>query len=577
MTSRPPAGPTPSQEGTASSASPGAHPKAVGLDASEPIWPQPQPFTANLLKRLSRGLGSWFGLLNEWDFRIGIGSTNVLGLEMVLVNRPALVRQVLVEDPEAFPKHPYTQWILEPLIGQGLFAVNGAEWQRQRRLVDQALQVTQLRRVFPLMQGAVQTMLERLESQGAAPSPWRAPGPGAGQADQAGQAGQADQAGQAGQGKTGHGKEALLCFDAQEAMSLVTADVIVRTILSRPLDPHEARTIFAAFARYQRRASLVMVLRFLRLPKPWLQRLLRKDAGLIRSWIAAAISERSRCQPGLATGSNPVAGHQDLLAALERAQDRPDTPTGRDPAQAAEGAAEPPGDPLAGLDEGSRGFSQEELVDQVCVLFLAGHETSASALAMACYLLARYPEAQARFAKEIEQVRGGTPSPESAPSPHRPLDYEDLRSLPYGAALLQETLRLYPPLSFFIRESQAASQLGESRCPMGALLAISPWVIQRHEQHWSEPNRFRPERFLADQASDADKQWARDAFLPFGLGPRKCPGAAFALQEALLVLAELVSRYELLGEPGQEPELVGNLTLRSRNGVQLRLRRRASS
>ena len=317
-----------------------------------------------------------------------------------------------------------------------------------------------------------------------------------------------------------------------------------------------------------------MVLRFLRLPKPWLQRLLRADAGLIRSWIAAAISERSRCQPGLATGSNPVAGHQDLLAALERAQEPPDPPSSRGPAQAAEGPAEPPGDLLAGLDEGGRGFSQDELVDQVCVLFLAGHETSASALAMACYLLARYPEAQARFAREIEQVRGGSPSPESAPSPHRPLDYEDLRSLPYGAALLQETLRLYPPLSFFIRESQAASQLGESRCPMGALLAISPWVIQRHEQHWSEPNRFRPERFLADQASDADKQWARDAYLPFGLGPRKCPGAAFALQEALLVLAELVSRYELLDEPGQEPELVGNLTLRSRNGVQLRLRRR---
>jgi cytochrome P450 len=551
MTARPPAGPTPSQQGN------------VGLESREPIWPQPQPFTANLLKRFSRGLGSWFGLLNEWDFRIGIGSTNVLGLEMVLVNRPALVRQVLVEESEAFPKHPYTQWILEPLIGQGLFAVNGAEWQRQRRLIDQALQAAQLRRVFPLMQGAVQTMLERLETQTAAPSPRPNPGLGAGQADLAGRTGQ-----------TSQGKQAELCFDAQEAMSLVTADVIVRTILSRPLAPCEARTIFAAFARYQRRASLVMVLRFLRLPKAWLQRLLRTDAGLIRSWIAAAIKERSRSQPALAPGFSPVAGHQDLLAALERAHERPETPTSRNPAQAAGGAAEPAGEPMAGLDESSRGFSQDELVDQVCVLFLAGHETSASALAMACYLLARYPEAQARFALEIEQVRRGTPSPESAPSQLRPLAYEDLRSLPYGAALLQETLRLYPPLSFFIRESQAASQLGESRCPMGALLAISPWVIQRHEQHWSEPNRFRPERFLADQASDAEKQWARDAYLPFGLGPRKCPGAAFALQEALLVLAELVSRYELLSEPGQEPELVGNLTLRSRNGVQLRLRRR---
>ena len=360
-------------------------------------------------------------------------------------------------------------------------------------------------------------------------------------------------------------------------MSLVTADVIVRTILSRPLDPCEARTIFAAFARYQRRASLVMVLRFLRLPKTWLQRLLRTDAGLIRSWIGSAIAKRCRCQPGPGPNSSPATDHGDLLAALMRATDRADTPTTGCPGQAADGTADTPSEPVAEGDDSGRGFSQEELIDQVCVLFLAGHETSASALAMACYLLARYPEAQARFAREIEQVRGGSPSPESAPSPHRPLDYEDLRSLPYGAALLQETLRLYPPLSFFIRESQAASQLGESRCPMGALLAISPWVIQRHEQHWSDPNRFRPERFLADQASDADKQWARDAYLPFGLGPRKCPGAAFALQEALLVLAELVSRYELLDEPGQEPELVGNLTLRSRNGVQLRLRHRASN
>ena len=547
-----PSGPNPPPGPPAFLASPGPTSAASAEQPTEPIWPRPQPFTANLLKRLSRGLGSWFGLLNEWDFRIGIGSTNVLGLELVLVNQPNLVRQVLVDQPDTFPKHPYTQWILEPLIGQGLFAVNGAEWQRQRRLVDQALQVTQLRRVFPLMTGAVQAMLERLEAQGGAQQ--AGPGPGPGQADR--------------------GNTPELSFDAQEAMSLVTADVIVRTILSTPLDPCEARTIFAAFARYQRRASLVMVLRFLRLPKTWLQRLLRTDAGLIRSWIGSAIAERCRRQPGPGPNSSPATDHGDLLAALMRATDRADTPTTGCPGQAADGTADKPSEPVAGGDDSGRGFSQEELIDQVCVLFLAGHETSASALAMACYLLARYPEAQARFAQEIEQVRRGFPLPGSPPSDHRPLGYEDLRRLPYGTALLQETLRLYPPLSFFIRESQAPSQLGESRCPVGALLAISPWVIQRHEQHWSEPNRFRPERFLATQANEEEKQWARDAYLPFGLGPRKCPGAAFALQEALLVLAELVSRYELLGEPGQEPDLVGNLTLRSRNGVPLKLRRR---
>jgi len=550
--SRPSApGPTPHAD-TAASPEPAQDlPLPPGTGADEPIWPKPQPFTGNWLKRLAGGLGSWLGLLNEWDFRIGIGSSRFAGLELVLVNQPQLVRQVLVEEPEAFPKHPYTQWILEPLIGQGIFAVNGPQWQRQRRLLDQALQTAQLRRVFPLMEGAVAAMLERFEGQLAA------------------------------QGQGPDTAPAELRFDAQEAMTLVTADVIVRTILSRPLDAHEARQIFAAFARYQRRAGLVMLLRFLRLPKPWLQRLLLSDAALIRNWIAALIDQRQRFNlaPTSETpnSDNPLSetpkneGPQDLLDALERAVDRTD-PTVNDPTvtSGTEGNSMP-----KSAESGSH-FSATELIDQVCVLFLAGHETSASALAMACYLLARYPEAQTRFAQEIQQVLVNNSSPETNGGLQRPLGYDDLRRLPYGNALLQETLRLYPPLSFFIRESQAPSQLGESRCPMGALLAISPWVIQRHEQHWSHANSFQPERFLSDQATEQDKQWARDAYLPFGLGPRKCPGAAFALQEALLVLAELVSRYELLSEPEREPELVGNLTLRSRNGVHLRLRRRQS-
>ena len=527
-----PSGPNPPPGPPAFLASPGPTSAASAEQPTEPIWPRPQPFTANLLKRLSRGLGSWFGLLNEWDFRIGIGSTRCFGLELVLVNRPALVRQVLVDEPEAFPKHPYTQWILEPLIGQGIFAVNGAEWQRQRRLVDQALQTAQLRRVFPLMEGAVQAMLDRFEAQEASANQGKAQNPGLGPIKPV--LGPTKPG--LGRTKPGQGDPSEFCFDAQEAMTLVTADVIVRTILSKPLDPEEAQKIFAAFARYQRRASLVMVLRFLRLPKTWLQRLLHADAGLIRNWIGAAIAERSRSRASDAdgSGSGSAQGYQDLLDALERAEGgRPEPLASSPQKQTAAGRTKVLAEPTAGPDKGGHRFSQEELIDQVCVLFLAGHETSASALALACYLLARY-----------------------------------------GSAVLQETLRLYPPLSFFIRESQAPSQLGESRCPMGALLAISPWVIQRHEQHWSEPNSFRPERFLGDQASEAEKQWAKDAYLPFGLGPRKCPGAAFALQEALLVLAELVSRYELLPEAGQEPQLVGNLTLRSRNGVRLRLRRR---
>ena len=464
----------------------------------EPVYPPPQPYTPNFLRRIRRGLYSWFGLLNEWDFRIPVGALRFMGLNLLLVNEPAAVRQVLVSEVEAFPKHPYMLWILEPLIGRGIFAVNGEEWAQQRRLLDQALQMAQLQRVLPQMAAACRASLARLEAQVA------------------------------GDLVTGRS------VDADAEMTLVTADVIVRTILSRSLEGAEAEAIFAAFTRYQKRAGRALMLRLLRLPRRRLQGYLARDAAPIRAWLAAAIDARLNAPAGHAPGD-------DLLAALIEARD-PET-----------GAC----------------FSREQLLDQVCVLFLAGHETSASALGMAVYLLGCFPEVQQRLRAEVLEVLGSR-----AGAPDRPLGFEDLRQLSYGAAIFNETLRLYPPLSFFSRESQASTELAGSRCPMRALVTISPWVIQRHEQHWSEPNAFRPERFLSDANAD-DRRWARDAFLSYGLGPRKCPGAAFAQQEALLVLAELVRRFEVLPDPEHEPELVARLTLRSRNGIRVRLRARS--
>ena len=466
--------------------------------SQEPVYPPPQPYTPNFLRRIRRGLYSWFGLLNEWDFRIPVGALRFMGLNLLLVNEPAAVRQVLVSEVEAFPKHPYMLWILEPLIGRGIFAVNGEEWAQQRRLLDQAFQMAQLQRVMPQMAAACQASLARLEAQAA--------------------------------GDLVAGRS----VDADAEMTLVTADVIVRTILSRSLEGAEAEAIFAAFTRYQKRAGRALMLRLLRLPRRPLQGYLARDAAPIRAWLAAAIDARLNAPAGHAPGD-------DLLAALIEARD-PET-----------GAC----------------FSREELVDQVCVLFLAGHETSASALGMAVYLLGCFPEVQQRLRAEVLEVLGSR-----AGAPDQPLGFEDLRQLSYGAAIFNETLRLYPPLSFFIRESQVNTELAGSRCPMRALVTISPWVIQRHEQHWSEPNAFRPERFLSDANAD-DRRWARDAFLPYGLGPRKCPGAAFAQQEALLVLAELVRRFEVLPDLEHEPELVARLTLRSRNGIRVRLRARS--
>jgi len=455
----------------------------------EPVHPRPDTVPRNYLARLVRGFHSWLNLLNECDFRIPIGGISFFGFHLFLVNEPAAVRQLMVEQVEQFPKHPFTLWVLQPLIGRAIFSVNGTEWERQRRLVDQAFQVAQLQRVFPQMEGATHALIARLDPLADGRS---------------------------------------LAID--DEMTLVAADVIVRTILSRPLAAAEAATIFEDFANYQRRAGQAVMLRLLRLPQALLNRYLATHARRIRAWIRAAIEAR------LASAAGCPAESQDLLQALLEASD-----------------------PLTGSS-----FSLEELVDQVSTLFLAGHETSASALSMAVYLLAQVPEAQERFRAEVAEVLAGQDG-------H--LCFEALRQLPYGAALFNETLRLYPPIIFFTRESLQETYLLDQRCPMGSLVSISPWVIQRHEQHWSDPNSFHPERFLAEQASDEERRLAREAFLPFGLGPRKCPGAAFALQEALLVLAEVVRRYEILPDAGHTPDLVARLTLRSVNGVRVKLRR----
>lgn len=439
----------------------------------------PQPATADpglpFWRRLRHGFHSWFSLLGHWDYRLPLGSLRFLGRWFFVVNAPALVRQVLVEQVDTFPKHPYTAWTLQPLIGGAIFAVNGDTWQRQRRLLDPAFQVAALQRALPLMAQASEASLLRLQAQ--------------------------------------VGSGAVVDIDSE--MTLLAADVILRTLTGRSLEPAQAGPIFAAFALYQRRAARALVWRLLRCPRAWLEPGLHRAAAPIRRWISTAVADQ------IALARAPATMLQALIEA-------------RDPAT-------------------GEGLSEAELVDQLCFLFLAGHETSASALAMAVYLLSFCPELQDRLRQERQALPAG-----------------ELRLLHWHTAVFNETLRLYPPVSFFIREAAAASSLGGSRCPLGSLVTVSPWLIHRHRSHWPDPDHFIPERFLPT-ASERDQQLARQAFLPYGLGPRKCPGAAFAQQEALLVLSDLVTRFRIAPAPQHRPQLTGRLTLRSANGIQVRL------
>jgi cytochrome P450 len=205
------------------------------------------------------------------------------------------------------------------------------------------------------------------------------------------------------------------------------------------------------------------------------------------------------------------------------------------------------------------GFDFDELLDQVAMLFLAGHETSASALTWAAYLMANAPDIQERMHQEVVMHLAD-----------RQPELSDMRYLELVRNVFRETLRLFPPVGFMARQSTAACPMHKKEIEKGATVVVSPWLIQRHRDLWEEPDAFNPYRYN----NDASRESLKQAYLPFGMGPRVCMGAAFALQEATLILASLVRHYKISALPGHEPQPVGRLTIRSANGVRLKLHRR---
>ncbi len=182
--------------------------------------------------------------------------------------------------------------------------------------------------------------------------------------------------------------------------------------------------------------------------------------------------------------------------------------------------------------ETGAGFTHPQLRDQMATLILAGHETTALTLFWACYLLANAPDVQARLAAEV----AGLDETSLADQPV-------LKTLPYTRAVVEETLRLFPPAFTLVRKAVAADRFDDTEIPAGSIVLIAPWVLHRHERFWPNPAAFDPSRFEGSPALAH-----RFAYLPFGAGPRVCVGAQFALTEAVIVLAMLVRRFALVVE-----------------------------
>ena len=395
-----------------------------------------------------------------------------------LINQPALIDEVLKARPMDFPKSNRVGEGLRPLLGASVFLTNGAEWQRQRRIIDPAFEGGRLRDTFPAIWAAGEAAVARIS-------------PG--------------------------------LREVEADMSHAAADVIFRTLFTPPIEDEIATEVFHQFRAYQRTQPILNAAAFLPLPK-WIPRGHRAETRATARAIRALITRLTQARmEQIKAGTAP----DDLATKIMTTAD-PET--------------------------GAR-FSTQEMVDQVAIFFLAGHETSASALGWALYLLARDPAWQDRLAEEAEAVLADSP------------DFAVMGKLRLARDIFREALHLYPPVPMMVRETTCPERFRDRDLAKGSQIVISPWHLHRHERLWNNPDGFDPARW----ATDNGKTCLREAFIPFSTGPRVCTGAGFAMVEGPLLLAMLVRAFRFETVPDQVPVPVAYLTVRAKDGIWLKL------
>lgn len=214
---------------------------------------------------------------------------------------------------------------------------------------------------------------------------------------------------------------------------------------------------------------------------------------------------------------------------------------------------------LLAVDEGNQGMSDRQARDEAVGLLLGGNETTATAVTWTCYLLARHTEIQAGIVDEIREGLG-----ERAPTG------DDAESLPQLERAFKEAIRLYPPAYATSREAVEAVPIGDYNLSRGDNVHLIIYATHRDPRWFDEPNAFQPSRF------EHEDDFRPGSYFPFGAGPRACIGKGFATMEAVLILARLLSRYEVRWTRPDEPELEAEVSLHPKNGLPIQLKRRDS-
>jgi cytochrome P450 len=397
---------------------------------------------------------------------------------IVIINNPAAIKSVLVENADLFPKSDVMIDALEPLIGDGVLISNGELWRRQRSMLEPAFAHIRVQAMFPHMAGSLVRFLERLDSV-----------------------------------------ESDFALEAE--ISALALEIICRSILSHGLSNTATQEVYSAFSTYQKLLPQAGPLRLLGYSKQ------RNDDSELRAaslTLRKLITDLVEARLSETDGNEP---RSDILESIINARHSTD----------------------------NKGFETREIVDQVIVFFLAGHETSASALTWALFILSQQPHVQALVRHEANSV-----------APDRPLTYEDISALELTRTVFLETLRLYPPAAFLTRVASQNLPFGEHVIEAGSLVVISPWLVHRHKSLWADPDLFIPDRF----SQHRDREIQSGSFIPFGLGPRVCPGRTLAMIEGPYLIAEIIRRFDLEVLNAGNIMPVGRLTIRPNMEIQCR-------
>lgn len=431
---------------------------------------------------------------------------------MLAISSPEAAHELLVERARSFEKSPGLRILLHDVLGDGLFTAEGELWQRQRRLLSPLFHSTPLgdysKAMHAVARGAVRRMrdgqsLDLLkEMSHITMSVVGATLFGAESFDAQDAIGQAL-------------TDGLHWVDEHVASNALIMQVTLIDALER-LEPH----LPSAFQDIHQRVLEVLEGPVL-LPgrhDPKFKTAVRTLDGAIQKLIddrRASTSERA-----------------DLLTKLLLARD-----------------------PVEGRTEG---MSDKQIRDESMTLFVAGHETTANALAFSFYLLARNPEARAKVQAEADAYN---------PAPDAPYD---ATKLAFTTRVFKEALRLFPPLVMLFRRALEPFAVSGDTYPARTLAMVNVYGIHRSARVWESPHEFQPDRFLPEHEAKRH----RSAFLPFGLGPRVCIGNNFALMEGPIVLATLMRAFRFDIDAEREIEADATATLRPKGGVPAVLKNR---